>query len=155
VEGDLASGADHHRSMPWVVAWRSRRGWTGRGMKWPTKEKAEQIAKDLNFDFNPYVFYKAVEVNDDYDEFAADASIMDKAMPTQRHQKVDDKDSADQNEKAIPDSHRNRRDGWTFEKPPTHRVNNADANTNQQDHQKLVNKSVTRSKVNRRQRYDK
>lgn len=37
-------------------------------MKWPTKEKAQQIADDFNSEYNPEVFYKVVEVPEAYDE---------------------------------------------------------------------------------------
>jgi hypothetical protein len=159
--------------MPWVVVWKSRRGWTGRGLKWATKEKAQQIADDFNWEYNPEVFYKVVEVRDDYDELQDIFSPLpsNQWMPrpgprklpvhepvtAKRKQEVYERQPSDEHENSLPDFERQGRERRVLNKPPTDKVNNRHTQHDDQKHDKLVDKAVSRSEVNRRQkvRYDK
>lgn len=125
--------------MPWCVAWCSRRGRTGRGPAWFTREKAEQLCAEFNAEYNPEVIYKAVEV-----------LPADEWMTSQTQEEADTNYAAYQDEKAVPDRKSNRSDRRTLEKPPAHRVNYPNANSDDQNHQQLVNKPIAVSKVNRR-----
>jgi len=54
-------------------------------------------------------------------------------VPTETEQKVDNYDCAYQDEQSLPDRHNDWWNRGTLDKPPSHRIDNPDANTNKQD----------------------